>query len=109
MTITHAQTQNCFEAWMNCENLLYSLAEVKNCFSRQVTKTIDECAYICLGTFHAIKSHSHNIKEMALLCIGICEECAEICEKQYGEAFQECAQICRRCSKNLSSLALNEN
>jgi hypothetical protein len=109
LTITRSQTQTCFDAWMNCENLLVSLAEVKNCFSRQVTKVIDECAFICLGTFHAMKSGSANVRNMALLCIGICEECAELCENQYGEAFHECARICRRCSQNLSVLKLNES
>jgi hypothetical protein len=107
MTITATQTKNCFDAWMNCEQLLYTLAEVKACFSKKITKTIDECAYICLGTFHAIKSGSHNIRDMVLLCIGICEECAELCEDQYGEDFRECARICRQCSQNLSSLAMN--
>lgn len=107
MTVTSYQTQACFNAWMNCENLLVSLAEVKNCFSKKMTKVVDECALICMGTFHAIKSYSPNIKNFALLCVGICEECAEVCEEQRGYDFEECARICRECSKTISELAFS--
>ena len=107
MTITSYQTQTCFNAWVNCENLLVSLAEVKTCFSKKLTKVVDECALICMGTFHAIKSYSPNINKFALLCVGICEECAEVCDEQQGESFQECARICRECSKSISELALS--
>jgi len=109
ITVTSHQTQACFNAWINCEHMLVSLAEVKHCFSKKLNKIIDECALICMGTFHAIKSYSPNINQFALLCVGICEECAEICEEQYGENFQECARICRECSKTISSLAHSSN
>jgi hypothetical protein len=107
MTITSYQTQACFNAWINCENLLVSMAGVKISFSRKVSKIVDECAMICMGTFHAIKSYSPNINKFALLCVGICEECAEVCEEQHGETFKECARICRECSKTISTLALS--
>ncbi len=109
MTITSHQTQACFDAWMKCENLLVSMAEVKDCFSRKISKVVDECALICMGTFHAIKSYSPNISNFALLCIGICEECAEVCEEQQHESFKECARICRECSKTISELAFSSN
>jgi hypothetical protein len=109
MTITSYQTQACFDAWIKCENLLASIAEVKTCFSRKVSKIVDECAFICMGTFHAIKTYSPNISHFALLCVGICEECAEVCEGQHGESFEECARICRECSKTISQLAFSSN
>lgn len=105
MIATRLQTQTCFEAWMNCENLLVSIADVQHYFSRRVVRIVDECAAICMGTFHAIKSNSQNVGNMALLCIGICEECAELCETQHAESFKDCARICRQCSNNLSGLA----
>ena len=107
--VTSYQTQACFDAWMNCENLLVSLAEAKNAFSQKITKIVDECALICMGTFHAIKSYSPNIKKLALLCVGICEECAEICEGQKESYFMECARICRTCSKSISEIAFSSN
>ena len=103
-TVTTTQTQACFDAWIKCETLLTSLCEVKPTFSKRVVKVVDECALICMGTFHAIKSYSPNIPNLALLCVGICEECAEVCEQQYGAAFEECANICRACSRSISSL-----
>jgi hypothetical protein len=104
-TVTSYQTQACFEAWIKCEDMLHALAEVRNSFSKKLWKVIDECAMICMGTFHAIKSYSPSISNFALLCMGICEECAEICEEHTGEGFQECARVCRACSKTISGLA----
>lgn len=109
ITVTSHQTQACFDAWINCENLLVSLAEVKYSFSRKFSKVVDECAMICMGTFHAIKSYSPNISKFALLCVGICEECAEICEERPEERFKECARICRECSQRISTLAYSSN
>jgi hypothetical protein len=109
ITVTNHQTQACFDAWINCENLLVNLAEVKNTFSRKFSKIVDECAMICMGTFHAIKSYSPNISNLALLCVGICEECAELCEEQEDERFRECARICRNCSQKISELAYSSN
>ena len=105
MTVTSFHTQACFEAWINCENLLVNITQVKNSLSRKVTKVIDECALICMGTFHALKSSSENTSRFALLCIGICEECAEVCESLDKEEFLECARICRKCSESISPLA----
>ena len=107
MTITTTQTQACFDAWIKCENMMVSFAKERTAISKQILKVLDECAMICMGTFHAIKSYSPNIKNFALLCVGICEECAEICEEQNGEHFMDCARICRRCSKNISELAFS--
>jgi hypothetical protein len=109
MTITATHTTACFDAWIKCENLLSSLAEVQHSVSKQITKVVDECALICMGTFHAMKSRSMNINKFALLCVGICEECAEICEQQNTEGFLECARICRECSRSMSNLAFNED
>jgi hypothetical protein len=105
MIITTYQTQTCFDAWINCENLLVSVAELKLSLSKKVSKTIDECALICMSTFHAIKSYSPHIGNIALLCVGICEECAELCDELDGQRFKECARICRECAKNISKLA----
>lgn len=103
--ITSCHTQVCFEAWVKCENLLVSFAEFKNSLSRKFTKVVDECALICMSTFHAMKSHSVNINRFAVLCVGICEECAELCEELNDEAFKECAKICRQCSQTMTDIA----
>jgi len=105
MTVASHHTQVCFDAWINCETLLADLCQAKKSFSKKITKVIDECALICMGTFHALKSRSQNSERFAILCIGICEECADICEDLQGESFQACAKICRECSETMSILA----
>ena len=106
LTIKTQHTNACFDAWNNCENLLSDLQSIKKFLSRQVVKVVDECAWICMGTFHALKTGSVNSKNMALLCVGICEECAEVCETQYGNVFQQCAKVCRDCANKLSDFTL---
>jgi len=108
MTVASRHTQACFNAWINCENLLTDLVRMQAVLSKRITKTLDECAYICMGTFHALKTSPQNAKRMALLCMGICEECAEICEEQKEAYFQDCARICRQCSDTMNALAFTD-
>lgn len=88
------------EAWLNCENLLINIFQKDTSFSKRTRQVVDECAHICLGTVHALKSgwSKLNLKEIALLCVGICEECAEVCERYNDVSFKECAATCRHCS-----------
>ena len=106
LTIKSLHTNACFDAWINCENLLTDLQSIKKFLSKQVVKVVDECALICMSTFHALKTGSVNSKTMALLCVGICEECAEICELQIGNYFEQCARVCRDCANKLSDFTL---
>lgn len=105
MTVTSYHTQACFNAWINCENLLKNLAQVQRSISKKVAKVVDECALICMGTFHALKSRSANIHRFAILCVGICEECAELCEQLNEDEFAACAKICRECSQTMTAIA----
>jgi hypothetical protein len=106
--VANCPSQACFNAWINCEEMLKQLAEARIRFSIKVTKVIDECALICMGTFHAIKSRSVNTGRMALLCVGICEECAELCETLPEPYFRDCARICRECAETMSLLAFTD-
>jgi hypothetical protein len=103
--IATCHTNACFDAWMNCEQLLLKLHALKTSVSKKVTKVVDECALICMGTFHAMKSSSAHVNRFAILCVGICEECAELCETQTDEQFLACARICRECSERMTSIA----
>jgi hypothetical protein len=105
MTIANIHTQACFDAWIKCEDLLENIVVFKISLSKKYTKVVDECALICMGTFHAIKSSSQNISQMALLCVGICEECAALCETLNDEQFQKCAISCRQCAEIMSVIA----
>jgi hypothetical protein len=93
------------EAWLNCENLLIFLAQKKTSTSRRTQQVLDECAQICLSTLHAINNSVQNRSQLALLCVGICEECAEVCERYSGKVYKNCASACRQCSTVISKLA----
>ncbi|MEJ7913915.1 MAG: hypothetical protein WKF70_12225 [Chitinophagaceae bacterium] len=104
MNLSSSHVQACMEAWLNCENLLISLIQSNSSYSLRTTQVLDECANICLGTMHAIKGGHRNLTEIALLCVGICEECAEICERYQEMKFLTCAAICRECSSIFASV-----
>ena len=104
MIVTSHHTKACFDAWINCEDLLVNMTQVQRSISQKITKIVDECALICMSTFHALKSRSVNATKYALLCIGICEECAELCDELNGESFKLCAKTCRKCSETMSAL-----
>lgn len=106
LIIKSFHTNAAFNAWIKCENLLMDVHGIRNHISKKVVNVLDECAHICLGTFHALKSGSANCKNIALLCVGICEECAELCETHYGSSFKDCAKICRDCANALSDFAI---
>ena len=105
MIATNCHVNACFDAWMKCEDLLVNIAQVQQSLSKKVTKVVDECALICMSTFHALKSKSVNVSKLAMLCVGICEECAELCEELNDENFKHCAQFCRKCSETMSAIA----
>lgn len=100
------QSRRCLETWISCENLLVSLALEETGSLNHVVKTVDECAHICMETWQALKSRSTEARKLVLLCIGICEECAEACEQSSLLQLKECAKACRRCANSFTQLAL---
>lgn len=100
------QSQYCLEAWISCENLLANLAMSHPPALPNMAKTVDECAHICMETWQALKSHTQEIKKLVLLCIGICEECAELCEQHNNPQMQQCAKACRNCANSFIQLAI---
>ena len=105
MTIESDQSQVCLDAFFSCQLLLKTLAGKEN-FPIKINVLLNECAHICVGTFYAIKHASVNAPRMAFLCMGICEECAEVCESFDGNIYRQCAEACRYCSSNLQHLAV---
>lgn len=106
MTSLSYYSNLCLEAWINCENIISNSSKKKIAMSNSLKNSINECAHICLGTFHAIKTKSCNTNNIVLLCIGICEECAELCEDFSDDVFIKCAEACRNCSSNLMRISL---
>ena len=99
--------QVCLDASLNCQNLLSEFGKKTKRLSSHTEKLLYECAHVCMGTFHAIKNRSVNAGLLAILCMGICDECAELCEAANNPLFKQCADACRYCSNNMSDLALN--
>jgi len=106
MITASTPSQACMEAWLNCENLLLTLSQKPTSTSVRTQQVLDECAEICLGTLEALKKGVKNCNQLALLCVGICEECAEVCERYGGSIYKNCASACRQCSTVVSKLAL---
>lgn len=106
MLLTQSPVQACFDAWMQCETLLLALGEAGVSLSRKFTKVLDECAHICMGTFQALKKGADDTPRLAILCVGICEECAELLETRSEAPFLHCARTCRTCSDSVSALAM---
>lgn len=106
MITASTPSQACIEAWLNCENLLLTLSQKQTSTSVRTRQVLDECAEICLGTLQALKKGVKNCNQLAILCVGICEECAEVCERYSGSIYENCASACRSCSTTISKLAL---
>ena len=102
--VSHPPAEACMEAWLNCENLLIKLGQ-KNTIPAKTAQLLDECAQICLGTYHALNRKMIHIGELALICMGICEECADLCDQYDDVLFRNCAAACRNCSASITPLA----
>lgn len=96
---------SCIDTWVHCENLLLTLHSHHTSFSARTLQVVDECANICFGMLEALKQQTQNLGKVALLCVGICEECAELCERYDQNDFQACAAACRTTSKTFAGLA----
>ncbi len=95
----------CTEAWIQCESLLVQLANKQHSYSKHTIQVIDECAQMCLGASYALKHQFPELNNIALLCLGLCEECAEVCERYNNALFGQCAVACRQCSMLISPVA----
>lgn len=107
MEFSNEQSEVCIETWLTCENALVLIPETKVEEKNNLHQILNECANICLGMIQAIKTRSANTDKIALLCVGICEECAEACEKYFFHPlYRKCSEICRQCADTMSNLAL---
>ncbi|GAA4334112.1 hypothetical protein [Flaviaesturariibacter amylovorans] len=95
----------CVSAWSECMQLRRLLDGAPVTYSTRTLQVLDECATLCLGTLQALQCGFAQVPALALLCVGVCAECAECCAR-YGEAaFAACADACTRCAAALSDLA----
>jgi hypothetical protein len=105
MTDTTSLYEHCLQAWLHCETLLGQVAEGTVSFSQRTRRVLDECAGLCLGTLEALRAGTESVGSFALLCVGICIECAEVCERYPDSSFRYCAEACSACANALSTIA----
>lgn len=105
MNKTSPYIKACIAAWLQCETLSEQLVQHGVSFSARTQQVLEECAQMCLYTGHALKNNLPNRHELALLCVGLCEECAEICERYKSNLFDGCARACRQCSATITPIA----
>ncbi|TCJ17816.1 hypothetical protein EPD60_06435 [Flaviaesturariibacter flavus] len=96
---------HCLEAWRHCETLLGELERSACSISQRTRRVLDECAGICLDTHHALLAGAGEAPGLALLCVGICVECAEVCGRYAGSSFRTCADACMACAEALAGIA----
>jgi hypothetical protein len=102
---TNVYVKACTNTLTTCEKLLECISQKRITYSTRTISTIEECKNICAGMIQALNENWHELSAMALLCVGICEEAAEVCERYNDKDFQFCAYICRYCSTAFSELA----
>lgn len=104
MTLTLEQVKACKEVVLISEKCVRALSK-RDPYDNIYQRSFKQCQDICVTFLHAASTDSIYIEKLGLLCIGICEECAEICD-DYSDSmfFREAAKICRYCSGQLSEL-----
>ncbi|RYZ22121.1 MAG: hypothetical protein EOO16_10265 [Chitinophagaceae bacterium] len=98
-------SEHCLQAWLHCEVLLGQVNSGAHSFSLRTRRVLNECSELCLGTHEALRAGLGSTGEFALLCVGICVECAEVCARYSGSSFRYCADACMACAEALAAIA----
>ncbi|MFC7044594.1 four-helix bundle copper-binding protein [Halobacteriaceae archaeon GCM10025711] len=72
---------------------------------------MEACARLCrdvadVASLHArfMARNSHYSPELAAVCAGVCEECAEACDRHDADHCQVCADVVRDCAESCRNL-----
>jgi hypothetical protein len=91
----------CFSACLNCAGRDHKEgSSMGNCAQINM-----ECAAVCNAAAKLMSLGSKYAKEVCLICVKICTECAEECEKHDKPHCRECAQACRECAEHCEKMA----
>jgi hypothetical protein len=95
--------ENCFEAAEVCEWC------ADECIDEG--EEMAECIRLCrdvadVATLHArfLARNSHYSPELAEVCAGVCEQCAEVCERHDQAHCGTCADVVRECAESCRSM-----
>ena len=72
-------------------------------------RSFKQCEDLCFAFLQAAANDSVYMEKIAFLCIGLCEECAEIGDEEKNIIFTNTAENCRRLSNLLFDFIPAEN
>lgn len=87
--------QECMIVCNHCLN--ECLAEDQSSTMIDCIRTDRECLEFCAYLEQAIIRQSPYAKELAEICMRICEDCARECQKHDHKHCQYCAEVCLQC------------
>ena len=104
MDISVQHIQACRDAALSCEKCIIALSAQKVINTLHL-RSFKQCADICHVLQESAIQRSIYIEKITVCCIGLCEECADICEELNPDrTFTEAIRDYRKCSHLLSEL-----
>lgn len=100
------QRDICHECHDVCEDTL-----VNHCLEQggahmepRHVKLLLDCIQICQTSADFMHRNSEYASAVAIACAGVCEACANSCDKFDSEEMRECARVCRECAEYCRSM-----
>ena len=95
----------CIESWVVCENAMVVLPKIDDERVSKLIRAFNEFADICMGLLVALKMKSVNTGKLALLYVGLAEECADLCSSFTLPSLRIGAETFRKSVAVISPLA----
>jgi hypothetical protein len=103
------QVQACKDTALICEACVNALSK-EDTFDTCYQRSLKQCQDLCGAFLHAASIDSIYLEKIALLCIGLCEECIEICtELKEENLFKKAILTFQNCSDLLSTEFLQKS
>lgn len=91
----------CTKTIMNCRQCVVAIS-CKEPLNNGYLRSYKQCEDVCKAFMQAANTDSPYLSKLAILCIGLCEECMEIGEDMDEQLFKNTAHICGHFSNLLS-------
>lgn len=99
MKLSTFQIDICDEIKFRCENCIQALNKEISPDLFHMT-SFRQCADLSKAVLQCALQQSMFFEQVALLCIGLCQECVEICDQYpHNETFSKCAAACKKGSQ----------